>query len=70
MLKTWEQIEDKHLVEIREFIQKRQTLTAKFERAKIQPLGFNVFEIVSDTYRRENFHSYLICNLLSPLYNN
>lgn len=70
MLKTWEQIEDKHLVEIIEFIQKRQTLTAKFEREKIQPLGFNVFEIVSDTYRRENFHSYLICNLLSPFYNN
>jgi hypothetical protein len=71
MLEQWKQVEEKHLTEIADYLKSSKSLSIEFSREKtIQPLGFNVFTIVSDTYRRENFHSYLICNLLSPLYNN
>ncbi len=31
-------------------------------------IGFNVFQIASETYYRENFHSYILYNLLNPEY--
>lgn len=36
--------------------------------AENSDIGFNVFQIVSDTYYRENFHSYVLYNLMSPKY--
>lgn len=33
-------------------------------------LGFNVFQLISNTYYQENFHSYILSNLLSPTYHN
>lgn len=30
--------------------------------------GFNIFEIISDTYYKENFHSEILSNLISPYY--
>lgn len=29
-------------------------------------LGFNAFELVSDIYRRENFHSDIMCAIINP----
>jgi hypothetical protein len=31
-------------------------------------LGFNVFQLISNTYYQENFHSYILYHLLSPEY--
>jgi hypothetical protein len=33
--------------------------------AKEEKIGFNIFQMISNTYYRENFHSYIIYNLLS-----
>lgn len=37
-------------------------------KEKASDIGFNVFQIASDTYYRENFHSYVLYNLLNPEY--
>lgn len=37
-------------------------------KAKATNIGFNVFQIASTTYYRENFHSYILYNLLNPGY--
>jgi len=37
-------------------------------RYESSDLGFNVFQLTSDTYYRENYHSYILYNLINPEY--
>lgn len=47
-------------------VRRWSALHADFETACREDAGFNLFLLISDTYYRENFHSDVIKNLLSP----
>ncbi|UZR99846.1 hypothetical protein [Chondrinema litorale] len=70
MIDQWKHIEQVYLKSILYLIDLNLDISKKFIRKNNDKhkIGFNVFQIVSDTYYKENFHSYLIYNLLSQLY--
>ena len=54
------------LNKITELLQELSPLAQEIEHRKsnASDIGFNVFQIASDTYYRENFHSYVLYNLI------
>ena len=48
------------------FLEKYGRVINAVNQRRIAPLGFNAFSLMSDTYRRENFHSDVIRGILDP----
>lgn len=58
------------LKNITELLNELTPLAKEIERRRLETfdIGFNVFQLASDTYYRENFHSYILYNLINPEY--
>ncbi|GEO06557.1 hypothetical protein AAE02nite_42210 [Adhaeribacter aerolatus] len=60
----------KHLNEVQQLISSEKLIRLSKEHSELEKkeidIGLNVFQIVSDTYYRENFHSDILQAILSP----
>lgn len=58
------------LKKITDLLNELTPLAREMEKRKTEAsdIGFNVFQLASDTYYRENFHSYILYNLINPEY--
>lgn len=68
ILKEWKNILDIHFIEINELLDESKDISKNFDKSKQDKseIGFNVFNITSDLYYRENFHSDIIKAILDP----
>ena len=68
LLNSWRQQMEQHISEASSFIEKLQPISSEYIKSKkeIQQNVFNIFNIVSNLYYRENFHSDLISFFLEP----
>lgn len=68
-IKLWETILDSHLKGMANFItsQKETSLLYVQNFKNRSELGFNTFTLASDTYYRENYHSYILQAFLNPV---
>lgn len=68
LLNTWKQQICQHIKEISDFIKKLNSISYEYIKSKkeIQQSVYNVFNIISDLYYRENFHSDIIRFFLDP----
>lgn len=68
ILKDWNSILNLHFEEMNELLKENKSLSNNYEKSKSDKseIGFNVFNITSDLYYRENFHSDIIKALLDP----
>ena len=58
------------LKNITDLLDELTPLAREMEKRKTEAsdIGFNIFQLASDTYYRENFHSYILYNLINPEY--
>lgn len=68
LLNSWRQQMEQHISEASSFIEKLQPISSEYIKSKkeIQQNVFNIFNIVSNLYYRENFHSDIIKYFLDP----
>ena len=68
ILNEWKNSIDCHLKKIKHLINKSKLIANEFDKSRqdVFEVGFNAFTLVSDLYRRENFHSDVIKALLDP----
>ena len=68
LLNSWRQQMEQHISEASSFIEKLQPISSEYIKSKkeIQQNLFNIFNIVSNLYYRENFHSDIIKYFLDP----
>jgi hypothetical protein len=70
MLSTWCDLENSHIKRITDMLSENelQQIATDYDASMAQKgnVGFNVFQLVSDLYYRENFHSDVICEFLNP----
>ena len=68
LLNTWKQQICQHIKEIFDFIKKLNSISYEYIKSKkeIQQSVYNVFNIISDLYYIENFHSDTIRFFLDP----
>ena len=64
----WYNIISSHIVSIVGYLNSNSQISTRYIQSKqdIQPESFNVFQIISDTYYKENFHSDILRYFLDP----
>lgn len=68
MISIWKQITDAHLKDVSQFLSDLRIIGDNYDKTKrrISDIGFNVFQLTSDIYYRENYHSDVIKAFLDP----
>ena len=68
-LTTWQQIFYGMIAQTRQFLNSQQATHESYSRNRKErtELGFNAFALASDTYYRENYHSYILKAILDPV---
>ena len=68
MIEQWQSIISNHLTSIIGYLDENSQISTLYIQSKqrMQPESFNVFQLISDTYYRENFHSDILRYFLDP----
>lgn len=68
MLEEWRNILNVHIAGMNELLNESKNISKSYDKSKKDKseIGFNVFNITSDLYYRENFHSDIIKAILDP----
>jgi len=68
ILEEWRNNLNVHFTEMNELLNESKSISKSYDKSKKDKseIGFNVFNITSDLYYRENFHSDIIKALLDP----
>ena len=68
MIGQWQSIITNHLTSIIGYLESNSQVSTRYIQSKqrIQPESFNVFQLISDTYYKENFHSDILRFFLDP----
>ena len=64
--KTWSKVMKLKLENIQNFLKENAECLRGLADHRDTSIGFNAFALVSDTYRKENFHSDIIAAILNP----